>query len=802
MSQPLRAAAGLAVLLLAGCGSAGNFDLPTEPNPEAGGGSTAKDCATLFSERVQPRLDYCRSCHVPGGLGDVPDGRLFQLSGDPAQDAAKLKASWEALGGAASPPSRILRMAAGTDARSHSGGAPWPLGSAAYVEMAALLQGYVDPAACLLGGGGGGVEEKPLLGSARGGHAWFDYCAGQPDDTPLPADPRALIRPGVNGGKAVYFNAYWKDCHADPALVGEEPAAKTCGELRRFAARGEALILGNGAAGAGSFFAGTDTDGFLSFSADTYASLWKKWGLRARPDNFDSLAAERYGLSLASARNPYPLPGEDPNASDGGSGQLPTALTQLRGADGRYSGTIGVTCHVCHSGAGGSDAEGRNAIYGNSNSLSEFPLLLNDTGLGLNLPGAGSLSAISVGKTRGTNNALALQIIVLLTLDAQLSAEAFQFFLTAPNGGSLDAPAWWNMGHRGVKFQDGFLAMDALRSDLGFFIPMMDAPLPFDTAAATAWVKAHARAGDTYLMSLKSPEYPLAVDRALAEQGAILFHAKDLWGSGLNNPVPRPEGGNGSCASCHGVYSPRYAHDPAYLDSPALEGQASYIVPRDLIGTDPARVDSDNEAAEVYGKKDFFAYPETVGGPAELDCGPQNRSELRGRRAPGYLAPPLYGVWASAPYFHNGSVPDVWGVLDPDSRPAIWRRQSTPARADQAGTVVMGYDSDLSRAYDPARLGWKYETLACGVGGAMPYVDCNPGDPEAPGLLLRLLSAVYGNNPLLWYLPTPPLMSSAEIERRKIYNTLAYSQGRQGHAFSRVLSEAERRALIEYLKTL
>ena len=40
------------------------------------------------------------------------------------------------------------------------------------------------------------------------------------------------------------------------------------------------------------------------------------------------------------------------------------------------------------------------------------------------------------------------------------------------------------------------------------------------------------------------------------------------------------------------------------------------------------------------------------------------------------------------------------------------------------------------------------------------------------------------------------------LEKRKIYNTHHYSQGNAGHAFTAVLTDGERRALLEYLKTL
>ena len=45
-------------------------------------------------------------------------------------------------------------------------------------------------------------------------------------------------------------------------------------------------------------------------------------------------------------------------------------------------------------------------------------------------------------------------------------------------------------------------------------------------------------------------------------------------------------------------------------------------------------------------------------------------------------------------------------------------------------------------------------------------------------------------------------MTWEQLEDRKIYNTHKYSQGNQGHMFTSVLSEQERKAIVEYLKTL
>lgn len=787
----------VAVLLLGAC--SGNYSGGTATSGNSGGtdsGAPAKTVQEFFGRSTQANLNFCRTCHIPGGVADTEDGKLFMLSSNSGEDYDNVYKSWIALGEGVET-NKILTNPS-DPAQHHSGGQPWPAGSQPYNSMKVVLSCWDDPPSCadlLAAGLTTPAAQLPLLGSMHGGHAWFDFCNGKSDDTALRADPRSLVRPGVNSGKAVYYNAFWKDCHDNPALVGEAAPAKTCGELRSLTAQGRTLVEGNGAVGAGWFFGGNGSAG--NITAAQYNTLWQKWGFSSRPDNFDQLVAERYGMGLGAARNPYPLPGEDPNKTNGGSGQLPTGLTQLHDADGAWNGNLGVTCHSCHSGQVGTpaDGDGLGAVYGNANSLSEFGQMTVDLG-GSVISSAPIPLPIIVGKTRGTNNALALQIIVFLVAQdlRPLDPNFIGFTALTPNGGSLDAPAWWNVGHRPVKFMDGFIAMDGLRSDFGFFLP---GPGP----DGFGWVKDHVRAGDTWLMSLKSPAYPGTIDDALAEQGAVLFHSKDLWADGLDNPAPKPAGGNGSCASCHGSYSPRYVNDPAYLDTPALEGVASYIVPRDLIGTDPARVDSDSEAAEQYGKEDFFAYPELINSDPNLDCSTQNRAEIRQGRAPGYLAPPLYGVWASAPYFHNGSVPNLWEVLKPSDRKPIWRRVSTPARFDQIGKVVMGYDSNFQRAYDQGKLGWKYDVLACGAAGTTPYLDCDPADQAADPTLSQMINILDSSNPFLWYLGLGPT-SDQQLENRKIYNTHMYGQGNGGHQFTSVLTDQERRAILEYLKTL
>ncbi len=651
-----------------------------------------------------------------------------------------------------------------------------------------------------------------LLGSSRGGSAQWDFCYGKPDSATLPADPRTLVQPGASDGRAVHFNAFWKDCHADPALVDEEGAPQTCGELRNRFYRGDA-VLDTGGPGVAALFAGTDPNSYLAafgistFTAAQYNSLWKIWGgFLLRPSNFDQLVAERYGSGFGTTRNPYPKPGEDPNRTNGGTGQLPELFTQLRNSDGSWSGRIGVTCHGCHSGVVGTPSQGAGLglTYGSGSSLADMDLLLRDM-LPLGYP-ASLATFANLSRHRGTNNASDVNLAFLFPDQGFYSLSTLLGLLTSGSTASMDTPAWWNLGHRPVKFADGLFVADAPRADMVFYTPffgLFGNVLGPVSEQGQEWMRNHGPAVNGWIETLKAPKYPYAVNTTLAEQGAVLFHTLDMWAPARNNPVPRPEG-NGSCASCHGAYAPRYVKDPNFLASPALEGIASYIVPLDIIKTDPVRVNTNNEAMQLAGTVNFFGYPELAG--TENDCGPQNRAELRGDREQGYLAPPLYGVWATAPYLHNGSVPNLWEVLKPSDRKPIWRRVSKPKPTLQPN-VIMGFDTDLARAFDKTKVGWKYDTIACKYRTLFnpqvsPYINCDPNDDEAKPFAETILGYLYSNVILTWNVLAPPTLTNADIEDRKIFNTHMHSQGNGGHDFNAVLTDSERLAIIEYLKTL
>lgn len=846
MIQKRSASALSLVLLAAALTACGTPDVappdPVDVGPGGGVTGPLSSCDELLSKAVQPKLAFCRSCHVPDGVADVAEGRRFMLSPDPAADMVNLRQSWTALGGN-NPVSRILLMASGTDTRSHTGGSPWKPGSAEYTNMAALLAGFADPAACVAESGGV-TPDLPLLGSKRARHVWQAFCEGdgtaahpvQPDSAALPPDPRSLVRPGVNQGRAVFFNAYWEDCHANAPEA--EQQAKTCGEYRARRDRGLDFLMNELPASA--------------ISAQQHNDTWKKWGLDARPADFDALYTLRYGLNRAPFDNPYPIPTasgalEDPNATDGGSGQLPLGLRQMKDASGRWTGQIGsAACFQCHGGQIGDPAAGdeeviKMAHLGLGNNNFDVPMSAQDgsqfsgTPVGPVLPGVDVNSLFNVGiKQRGQNNAVgAFEVLVtVLDLDSLgFAPNPAKFLVTDkpedaahPLAHTQDTPPWWNMGSRPRKFFDAGVSNDSTR------IIMAAGPGEFSllfTADGRPYrdrIEQYDQDLEAFFLSLSSPAYPFGyctgsdgsaagadapecINPKLAEQGAILFHSKDLWAANLDNPVPRPAGGNGSCASCHGAYSPRYVADDRYLQDRALEGVAGHISTLDVIGTDRARSDMLTPTLRQGWGTTYWGYPEGVPGyvaPEDKDPFTEAADDMAVPLRPvglcewqqaviGYQAPPLYGTWATAPYFHNGSVPTLEQVLDSGSRHAIWRRQL------QTEGPVTGFDQRLS-AYDFSALGWKHEALACTDIPGTEQLNCNPVSDEGPSLSQMMVNFLGGlGYPGVFNMTDP---AQGAIDKRLVYDTRILGNANTGHRFSDVLTDAERRALLEYLKTL
>ena len=146
-----------------------------------------------------------------------------------------------------------------------------------------------------------------------------------------------------------------------------------------------------------------------------------------------------------------------------------------------------------------------------------------------------------------------------------------------------------------------------------------------------------------YIGTLKAPAYPLPLDAALVASGAPLFRTH--------------------CAECHAPEGARF----------------STVIPLDEVGTDRNRLDmwtpSSADAYNAYGDGYNWKFSGF-------------------RKSDGYTAVPLDGIWLTAPYLHNGSVPTLADLLEPvESRPRqFWRG------LDLFDAAKVGFVSDSDEA--------------------------------------------------------------------------------------------------------
>jgi len=252
----------------------------------------------------------------------------------------------------------------------------------------------------------------------------------------------------------------------------------------------------------------------------------------------------------------------------------------------------------------------------------------------------------------------------------------------------VSVPPWWRMSKKHSMFYTSEGRGDHAR------LMMSAALLCTDSVEEAARIDANAPHLRAWLSSIKPPAYPFAIDQQVASEGEALFTA--------------------NCSRCHGTYGDG-GHYP------------NLIVPLEEVGTDPELAIRSTQQSDRFIDWYNASFFGQLG-----DIAP----------AAGYSAPPLDGVWATAPFLHNGSVPTIDAVLNSKLRPVYWK----PALSH-----------DL---YDEERLGWQYEQSE--VGKSEQTLD----------------------------------------ENKYIYDTTLTGYSSQGHLFGDHLSQSERRAVIEYLKTL
>lgn len=355
------------------------------------------------------------------------------------------------------------------------------------------------------------------------------------------------------------------------------------------------------------------------------------------------------------------------------------------------AGNWTMNCFACHGGSVPDGIGGIQTWPGAPNSRFALQTLTEETRLAkaeLGKPFSrmdlGSVF-VPLGSSNGTTNAVMFGVVLMAMRDAELNVHQ-------PDGipkmthHDMDAPPWWHFRMKKQLYIDGF-AEKGHRGLMQFMLVKQNGPEKF-----REW-EAEFRDVFAYLSSVEPPKYPYPVNRDLAGRGRVAFDRV--------------------CADCHGTYGDQVAYPEK-------------LVPIDVVGTDRVRLDALTPThRDAYGQSWFADY-----------------GKSKNLREPGgYVAPPLDGVWASAPYFHNGSVPTLWHVLHPDERPKVWKR---------TGNV-----------YDQERAGPAIEELA-----------------EMPATIKD---------------------GSA---KREFFDTRQFGKSAAGHEFPSELSEEEKRAVLEYLKTL
>jgi mono/diheme cytochrome c family protein len=299
-------------------------------------------------------------------------------------------------------------------------------------------------------------------------------------------------------------------------------------------------------------------------------------------------------------------------------------------------------------------------------------------------------SSFVLNSSRGTNNAGQIAAVLLSLRNTDLSVRSFPQPLGV-NLPEMDTPPWWHMKRKRTMYYDGRTDARSVRTSMQFLLGEKSLD-EFKALEPTF------RDILAFFKSLQPPKYPFPIDTAQAARGAEVFKT--------------------TCVRCHGTYGP--------------EGQyPNKIIPLDVIGTDPARSLGLSDRLVAHYNKTW------LGAASPVDT-----------KRSGYQAPPLDGIWATAPYLHNGAVPTLHALLASSSRPGRYTRPPSTDFAD----------------YDEKHVGWKFREVSADE-----------------------LASTARRSP---------------FQAKFIVDTARFGMNNGGHTFGDDLSEEERMALIEYLKTL
>ena len=201
---------------------------------------------------------------------------------------------------------------------------------------------------------------------------------------------------------------------------------------------------------------------------------------------------------------------------------------------------------------------------------------------------------------------------------------------------------WWLARYSGYHFWHSTTkhGVDNSAADLALYTGTPN----YGQAHPTPWIEKyeHSRLFQDYMDRISTPPFPGVIDQELADKGHEVYHSS-------------------GCQKCHGTFAKL---DNGYrLDYP-LKGNF----------LDPAKIGVDINYFKATSDNAWTAHASQSNKERKL-----YNVNVDIRDTPTIQAPPLIGLWASAPYMHNSSVSTVYLMLNSKLRPDVWKLERSPA---------------------------------------------------------------------------------------------------------------------------
>lgn len=258
-----------------------------------------------------------------------------------------------------------------------------------------------------------------------------------------------------------------------------------------------------------------------------------------------------------------------------------------------------------------------------------------------------------VPQTLGLDTSLAHVTLSLARRNNDAYATKNSFYETHPRYNELNhfvadskPMPWWNL-----KYKTRWLSDGSVISGNPIFTNFLWNELGrgTDLRELEDWMKQNTNQIETLTTAVFATEAPRytdffsvdSIDLDQAKRGESLFRE--------------------SCSKCHGTYEKAWSQKNS-SDLSKIEILATTKViyhektPVKDVGTDPQRYQATKYFASTFNSLAISKWMKTVIEPQV-----------------GYVPPPLVGIWARYPYFHNGSIPNLCALFAPErERPKIF----------------------------------------------------------------------------------------------------------------------------------